>query len=233
LSGCLINKIDKDLLAKELISEVIPSLRLSDPGQKALNWMEIFRISHLPVVDDHEYIGLISDKSIYDLNLSDKQMDECREHLVQPHVGVNQHIYEIVSVISEWKISVVPVLDLYNQYKGVISVVDVAQHFADLVAVREPGGVIVLELNPIDYSLAQIARMVEENDAKILSFYVSRHENSTAIKVTLKVNVIDLSPIIQTFVRYDYTISAVFMDDSKLKNLYDDRFDQLMRFMNT
>ncbi len=220
------------MLAKELISEVIPSLRMADTGQKALNWMEIFRISHLPVVDEHAYVGLISDKSIYDLNLVEKQMDECREYMVRPHVGINQHIFEIVSVISEWKISVIPVLDLYHQYSGVISVVDVAQHFADLVAVREPGGVIVLELNPQDYSLAQIARIVEENDAKILSLYVSRNHDSTAIKVTLKVNVIDLSPIIQTFVRYDYTISAVFMDDSKLKDMYDDRFDQLMRYMN-
>jgi signal-transduction protein with cAMP-binding, CBS, and nucleotidyltransferase domain len=194
--------------------------------------MEIFRISHLPVVDDHEYIGLISDKSIYDLNLTDKYMEECREYMLQPQIRTNQHIYEVVSAISKWKISVVPVLDLYHQYRGVISVFDVAQHFADLVAVKEPGGVIVLELNPDDYSLAQIGRMVEENDAKILSLYVSRNENSNVMKVTLKVNVIDLSPIIQTFVRYDYTISAVFMDDSKLKNLYGDRFDQLMRFMN-
>jgi len=194
--------------------------------------MEIFRISHLPVVDDHEYIGLISDKSIYDLNLADKQMEECREYMLQPQIRTTQHIYEVVSAISEWKISVVPVLDPYHQYRGVISVFDVAQHFADLVAVKEPGGVIVLELNPADYSLAQIGRIVEENDAKILSLYVSRNENSNVIKVTLKVNVIDLSPIIQTFVRYDYTISTVFMDDSKLKDLYGDRFDQLMRFMN-
>ncbi len=220
------------MLAKDLISEVIPSLRLNDRGQKALNWMEIFRISHLPVVDDHEYIGLISDKSIYDLNLTDKTMDDCREYMLQPKVLTEQHIYEIVSLISEWKISVVPVLDFKRHYKGVITVFDVAQHFADLVAVKEPGGVIVLELNPMDYSLAQITRIVEDNDAKILSLYVSRYHDSTVIKVTLKVNVIDLSPIIQTLVRFDYTISAVFMDDSKLKDLYGDRFDQLMRYMN-
>lgn len=220
------------MLAKDLISEAIPSLTLNDTGQKALNWMEIFRISHLPVVDGHEYIGLISDKSIYDLNLADKLMGDCREHMLQPQVRINQHIYEIVSMISEWKITVVPVLDQDHHYKGVITVFDVAQHFADLVAVKEPGGVIVLELNPTDYSLAQIARIVEENNAKILSLYVSRYNNSTVLKVTLKVNVIDLSPIIQTFVRYDYTINAVFMDDSKLRDLYGDRFDQLMRYMN-
>jgi len=220
------------LLAKELISEVIPALRLTDNGQKALNWMEIFRISHLPVVDNHEYIGLISDKSIYDLNLNEKLMTDCREHMLQPHVHTNQHIYEIVSIISELKISVVPVLDLDHHYEGVITVVDLAQRFADLVAVKEPGGVIVLELNSLDYSLAQIAQIVEGNDAKILSLYLSREKDSSEITITLKVNVIDLSALIQTFVRYDYVIKAVFMDDSILKNTYDDRFDQLMKYMN-
>ena len=220
------------MLAKELISEVIPALRLTDNGQKALNWMEIFRISHLPVVDNHEYVGLISDKSIYDLNLNDKLMADCNEGLLQPHVHENQHIYEVVALISSLKISVVPVLDLKHVYLGVITVADLAQKFSDLVAVSEPGGVIVLELNPIDYSLAQIAQIVEGNDAKILSLYVSKPQDSKEIDVTLKVNIIDLTPIIQTFVRYDYVIKAVFMDDSILKHMYDDRFELLMKYLN-
>ncbi|MGD9928947.1 MAG: CBS domain-containing protein [Mangrovibacterium sp.] len=219
-------------MAKELISDVIPSLRLTDNGQKALNWMEIFRISHLPVVDNHQYLGLISDKSIYDLNLNDKLMDDCRDFLVQPYVGVNQHIYEVVSVVSRLQITVVPVLDPDHQYKGVITVFDLAQRFADLVAVNEPGGVIVLELNPIDYSLAEIARIVEGNDAKILSLYVSKSDDSKEITVTLKINQMDLSPVIQTFVRFDYVIKSVFMDDSVLKHLYDDRFELLMKYLN-
>ncbi|MCW0484359.1 CBS domain-containing protein [Gaoshiqia sediminis] len=219
-------------MAKELISDVIPSLRLTDNGQKALNWMEIFRISHLPVVDNHQYLGLISDKSIYDLNLNDKLMEDCRDFLVQPHVGVSQHIYEVVSVVSRLKITVVPVLDQEHQYRGVITVFDLAQRFADLVAVNEPGGVIVLELNPIDYSLAEIARIVEGNDAKILSLYVSKSDDSKEITVTLKINQMDLSPVIQTFVRFDYVIKSVFMDDSVLKHLYDDRFELLMKYLN-
>jgi len=115
---------------------------------------------------------------------------------------------------------------------GVITVFDLVQKFADLVAVTEPGGVIVLELNSIDYSLSQIAQIVEGNDAKILSFYISQESDSKLMTVTLKINVIDLSAIIQTFVRYDYDIKAVYMDDSIIQNLYDDRLDQLMKFMN-
>lgn len=220
------------MIAQNLLSEVVPSLRLTDSGQKALNWMEIFRISHLPVVDGKELIGLISDKIIYDLNIADKPVGDYVEHLLSPHVHTNQHIYEVFSAISVLKLSAVPVLDLHHEYCGVITVFDLAQKFADLVAVREPGGVIVLELNSIDYSLSQIAQIVEGNDARILSFYVSQEEDSKMMDVTLKINIVDLSSIIQTFVRYDYNIKAVYMDESIIQNLYGDRYDQLMKFMN-
>jgi hypothetical protein len=220
------------MIAQNLLSEVVPSLRLTDTGQKALNWMEIFRISHLPVVNGKELIGLISDKIIYDLNIAEKPVGDYVEHLLTPHVHTNQHIYEVFSAISVLKLSAVPVLDLHHEYCGVITVFELAQKFADLVAVREPGGVIVLELNSIDYSLSQIAQIVEGNDAKILSFYVNQEEDSKMMDVTLKINIVDLSSIIQTFVRYDYNIKAVYMDESIIQNLYDDRYDQLMKFMN-
>ncbi|WP_321286849.1 CBS domain-containing protein [uncultured Sunxiuqinia sp.] len=220
------------MIAKELISDVIPSLRLSDDGQKALNWMEIFRISHLPVVDGHEYLGLVSDKAVYDLDLIEVKMEDCRDHLLQPHVHINQHIYEVASIMSELKLTLVPVLDLKHTYQGVISVLDLSKKLASLMAVHEPGGIIVLELTPLDYSLSQIAQIVESNDAKILSIYTYKGEGPNDFLVTLKINQVDLSRIIHTFVRYDYSIRSVFMDDSILNNTYDDRFDQLMKYMN-
>ncbi|MBV5312457.1 MAG: CBS domain-containing protein [Prolixibacteraceae bacterium] len=220
------------MIAQNLLSEVVPPLRLTDSGQKALNWMEIFRISHLPVVDGKRLIGLISDKIIYDLNIIEQPVGDYTDHLLSPHVHTNQHIYEVFSVISVLKLSAVPVLDLHHEYCGVITVFDLAQKFADLVAVQEPGGVIVLELNAIDYSLSQIAQIVEGNDAKILSFYIAREPESNQMTVTLKINMVDLSAIIQTFVRYDYNIKAVYMEDSMIQNLYDDRYDQLMKYMN-
>ena len=220
------------MIAENLISEVVPSLRWIDTGQKALNWMDVFRISHLPVVEEHHYYGLVSDKMIYDLNLIDVELSEVRDKLLTPYVLTNQHIYQIVSVLSEFKLSVVPVLDLHKEYKGVVTALDLAKEFASLVAVNQPGGVIELELNPVDYSLVQITQIIEGNDAKILSLYIRERRNSKLMTVTLKINVIDLSRIIQTFVRYDYNIKAVYMDESMLGDLYDDRFDQFMKYMN-
>jgi signal-transduction protein with cAMP-binding, CBS, and nucleotidyltransferase domain len=221
------------MIAQNLLSEVVFPLRLTDSGQKALNWMEIFRISHLPVVEGKQLVGLISDKIIYDLNIIEKPVGDYSDYLLSPHVYINQHIYEVFSAISVLKLSAVPVLNLHQEYCGVITVFDLAQKFADLVAVCEPGGVIELELNAFDYSLSQIAQIVEGNDARILSFYITRIPESNQMTVTLKINVVDLSAIIQTFVRYDYNIKAAYMDESRMQNLYDDRYDQLMRYLNT
>lgn len=221
------------MIAQNLISEVIPSLSLTDSGQKALNWMELFRISHLAVVDGKRLVGLISDKFIYDFNIIDKPMGDYVGQILSPHVYSNQHVYEVFALISKLNLSALPVLNLYHEYLGMITVFDLAHKLANLVAVNEPGGVIVLELNTIDYSLTQIAQIVEGNDAKILSFYINEEKDSKVMNVTLKVNVVDLSSIIQTFVRYDYNIKAVYMDESVIQNLYDDRYDQLMKFMNT
>ena len=121
-----------------------------------------------------------------------------------------------------------------HSYMGAISQREADRKLADLVAVNEPGGIIVLELCKTDYSLSQIAQIVESNDAKILSFYISRpSESSKELDVTLKLNKMDLSGVIQTFTRYDYNIKATYMDDSRINNLYDDRFDQFMRYLNT
>ncbi len=220
------------MLARDLISAVIPALRPDDNGQQALNWMDTFRISHLPVVDGTRFLGLISDRSIDDLELDDRRMDECSDMLVQLKLNENQHIYEVVALVAEHQVSVVPVVTNNNEYLGVITLTDLAFRFAELVAVSEPGGVLVLKLNSIDYSMAEIARIVEGNDAKILSLYTSRSASSNEMAVTLKVNHMDLTGIIQTFERFNYTIENVFMDESILKNLYDDRYELLMKYLN-
>lgn len=220
------------MIAQNLLSEVVPPLRLTDSGQKALNWMEIFRISHLPVVDGKRLLGVISDKIIYDLNIIERPIGDYSDHLLSPFVRTDQHIFEVIQAVSSQKLSAIPVVDIYGQYTGVITVLDLAQKFASLVAVDEPGGVIVLELNSIDYSLSQIVQIVEGNDAKILSFYVSPEADSKRMHITLKINKVDLSAVIQTFVRYDYNINAVYMDNSSIKEVYEDRLDQLMKYMN-
>lgn len=194
--------------------------------------MEAFRISHLPIIKDGEYLGLISDKDIYDKGLEMCRLGEKLTSLFNPSVRVDQHLYEVARKIMELNLSSIPVLDLNGQYVGLITINDLSSKIVGLFMVREPGAVIVLEMSPTDYSLTQIAQIIESNDAKILSFYTSMPHESHLMHVSLKVNLSDVSSIIQTFVRYNYNIFAVYMDDSMLHDMYSERFDLFMKFLN-
>jgi acetoin utilization protein AcuB len=220
------------MLAKELISDVIPALHTSDNGQKALYWMDIFRISHLPIVNNEDFLGLISDKDIYDANMADEPIGNHNLSLFSPYVTEDQHIYEVIELASRLDLSVVPVLDHNNHYMGVITNNDLIHYFADYTALKEPGAIIVLEMSVQDYSLAQIAQIVESNDAKILSMYISSHSASTRIEVTLKINRSDLTSIAQTFMRYNYTIHSTFMNHDDMDSLYENRYDMFMKYLS-
>ncbi|MBN1950488.1 MAG: CBS domain-containing protein [Bacteroidales bacterium] len=220
------------MLAKDLISDVIPSLRTSDSGQKALYWMDIFRISHLPIVNNEDFLGLISDKDIYDHNLAEEPIGNHRLSLFSPFVTMDQHIYEVIELASELQLSVIPVLDDENKYQGVITLTDLLHFFADVSALKQPGGIIVLELNANDYSLSEIAQIVEGNNARVLSVYITSPANSTKLEVTLKINHKDLTSIVQTFIRYNYIIKASFMDENDLNSLYENRYDLFMKYLS-
>ncbi len=220
------------MLAKDLISDVVPALKTSDSGQKALYWMDIFRISHLPIVNNEEFLGLISDKDIYDLNMAEEPIGNHSLSLFSPYVTYDQHIYEVIELASELNLTIIPVLDEKNKYQGVITLIDLLHYFADFSALRQPGGIIVLDLNENDYSLSEIAQIVESNDAKILSVYVTSHPNSMKMEITLKINRKELTSIIQTFNRYNYTIKASFMDENDMNSLYENRFDSFMKYLS-
>ncbi len=220
------------MLAKELISDVVPVIKTSETGTKALNWMEIFRVSHLPVVNNEDFLGLISDTDIYDLNLPDEPIGAHPLSLMRPFVYDYQHIYEVVDLVSRLKLTIVPVLNEHKQYVGCITHHDLVAHFSEITAASEPGGIIILEMNIHDYSLSEIAQIVEGNDVKILSLYVSSHKDSTKIEVTLKLNTNNLSGLIQAFERYNYSIKASFLDDERLEFFYQDRFDSFMNYLD-
>lgn len=220
------------MVAKDLISEVVPSLRTSDTGQTALNWMEIFRISHLPIVNNLDFLGLISDSDIYDMNQPDEPIGNHSLTLLKPYVTTEQHLFEVIGLASRLKLTVIPVLDNNNHYKGVITTSDLVRYLAGISSMDQPGGIIVLQLIERDYSLSQIAQIVEGNNVKVLSMYVTSPPDSTRLEVTIKVNTNELGSVIRTFERYNYDVKTWITADDSMDRFYSERFDLLMKYMN-
>jgi len=221
------------MLAKELISDEIPALKTSDTGGEALDLMDIFKVSHLPIVNHKDFLGLISEKNIQDLEKFDEPIGSHSISLITPNIYEDQHVYDVIGLVSKLKLSIIPVLNRKNEYLGSITLTDLVHTISRVSSVTEPGGLILLEVNINDYSVSEIAKIVESNDARILSLYLTSPGNSTKLEITLKINRTDLSSIIRSFERYEYTIKASYQENNKMDSFYQNRFEAFIKYLNT
>ncbi|MDG5799712.1 CBS domain-containing protein [Marinilabiliaceae bacterium ANBcel2] len=220
------------MLAKDLISDIIPALKTSDTAEEALSFMEAFRISHLPIVNNKTFLGLISDSDIYDLNLSKEPLGNHRLSLMTPYVYNNQHIYDVIEIAARLKLTVIPVLCEKNEYMGLITQHELIQSFNNLIAAQTPGGIIIIEVGYRDYSLSEIARIVEDSDGKILSLYVSQNNNSGTLRITIKLNLKDIKTVKSSFERFGYKITATFGEQSTIDEKIKRNYESLIKYLN-
>lgn len=219
------------MIVKDIISGEIMPLKTSDSVIFALNVMEENRIHHLPVVNERELLGLVAE---FDLVNHPEQNDPVGNVMLSLHnafISENQHIFDAMKMITEMKLSLLPVVDQRNFYIGLITLPNLIHHLTLITSVFNPGGIIILEMAENNYSMAEVAKIVESNDARILGAFVSSHPDSTLIHLTLKLNRVDLTPIIQTFQRYNYTIKATFAEKDDLDDLKE-RYDALMNYLS-
>lgn len=219
------------MIAQNLIRNDIPPLKLTDTGGKAIMWMNTFHLQHLPVVDSTKYIGMIGENDILDSNnpgVNLKHYDfEGRNLFVKKGV----HIYEVLKAMNEHQLSAIAVVDEEQNYLGLIALDKLIEYFGQLSSAQEPGGIIILEMNAYDYSLSQIAQIIETNNARVLSMYVTTHSHTSMMEVTLKVNITDLKSVLTTFERYDYKVIGSFQESDYVEDIKE-RLDELMNYLN-
>lgn len=219
------------MLAIELIANAIPPVHTSDSIQKVFDRMAEFRVGHLPIVNEEQFLGLVSEDDLIEEPDYNSPIGSIALSLVNPYVLEEQHIYDVIRLFYERQLTVVPVLNIKKDYLGLISINSMNEYFAKLTSVSEPGGIIVLEVDNKNNSLAHMSQVVESDNAQILSSYTRTFPDSTRMEVTLKVNKQDISNILATFQRYNYDVKATFNFTDHNDNSMD-RFDSFMNYLN-
>jgi len=220
------------MIAEELINHMIPPLKVTDDAHKAIVWMEEFRCNQLPVVNKGELLGFISEEIILESNEDSKKLEEYELFGQRCVVGMESHFYDIIRVANENKMQMVAVVDDQKKYHGIITVQDIMASFAQTAAVQMPGGILVLSMDLIDYSLAEISRYVEENNAKVISSSLIEDPlDKGKIKVTLKINQTDLSRIVATLERFSYRVIGRYQE-SRAPEAERERLDLLLKYLD-
>ncbi len=215
------------MLAIELVTDTVVPVLLTDTVQTVIDRMIEFRVRHLPVINEQQFIGLISENDIIQHD-NQELVSSLTLALMTSYVTEDQHIYDVIRLFHDQKLTLVPVLSAAKNYLGVISLSSMNNYFAEITAVDAPGSILVLEIDNKNNSLAHMAQIVEAENAQVLSSYVRSFPHSTRMEVTLKINKQDIAAINAAFIRYNYDVKAMFNynDDN------DDTMDRYNSFMN-
>ena len=182
------------------------------------------------MVDDGHYLNLVAEDDIYDYNLENVQFKQANLKPFAPYVTENQSIYEILTLLSRVKITVLPVVSKKNTYSGSIIVGKLVFDVIKLFGLDKEGAVLIFRIKQRDYSIVQIGQIIEANNAKILSFFTIPVDKDF-LKLVIKLNTQDVVSLLQTFERYDYEVDSVLFDDEKYNEIFKERFDALMNFL--
>lgn len=218
------------ITARQLLKVDLPVLKAQDDPINALNLMDEYRVGHLPVTENNKYLGVISETVLLGVESILNNEHDPKMQLLKVSVLPDDHILDVLKIASQYHISVIPVADAENNYIGCITIEDLVEKLSEMQGAHQRGGIIVLEMWEKDYSLQQIARIIEENDAKILSTSVSPGEDGK-IEVNLKVNQPDVNAMVQSFGRFGYNVKATYQEPEYTEDLKK-RYEELMRFLN-
>lgn len=220
-----------DLIARNLISSLIPPIKTSDTGQRALQWMYDFHVRHLPVIADGRLMGIISEDEILDFNRPDAPVAQFTPNLSRVAVKEHDHIYDVIRLMINRQLTTIPVIDAGQRFVGLITLENIIQSFGEALSLHEPGAIVVLEIAKRNYMLSEIARIAESENIIILSSFISSHPTSNTLEITLKLNTQNIRRAIATYERFDYIIKAFFHESDYLDNLKE-RYDALMNYLN-
>ena len=218
------------MIASELISQELIALKTSDTGHAALAVMGDFYVKHLPIVNNRQYLGLISEEDILD-NPMEEPIGSYALNLPKTSVNHKSHLFEIMNVMAEFRLTVIPVTDDDGNFMGVITQEDLLQFYANSFSFSEPGHIIVLEVSRSDYSLAEISRLVESENGTVFSSFINTNQDTNQVYVTLKINRIDVEPVARTLERFGFKIKASYVEEEYINSLKE-RYDLLMNYLN-
>ena len=193
--------------------------------------MTDYHLSHLPVIADEKYLGLVNEDQLLNIEDDGSLLEKYQSEFSTLAVNANMHMVEAIRLTNEFNLSVTPVVDIDMVWVGAITAIDLLKFVGKMYGMEEPGGIIILELEKREFSFSQISKLVETNDAYITQLNTFFDNNLGLLYVTIKINKLEISDIVATFQRYDYHVKYYFGEEL-YENELKTNYDHLMNYLS-
>ncbi|MBA2249801.1 MAG: CBS domain-containing protein [Chitinophagaceae bacterium] len=219
------------MLAIELNSNIIPQLPLQETVGKALLLIREFKVSHLPVVSDEKFLGLISEEDLLHAGNKKLLIENLQENFLNVSVNENDHFLQAVNICNQYQTNVVPVVNSEKEFSGTISGQTLLRVLGTFSGAPEIGGLIVLEMEKSQFSISEITRIMESNEVTILHFNTTENAVTGLLSVTIHLNKKELSVVVAAFERYEYRV-VYYFGEEKFDNEINENYHHLMNYLD-
>jgi predicted transcriptional regulator len=219
------------MLTADLINHNIPRLQLQDSVGKARQLINDFKLTHLPVISENTYLGLVSEEDLLDVEDERVPIELVQDCFIAASVPDQVHFLNAVNCSNQFDTNIVPVVKNQTIYLGVITTSDLLKTLGNFAGADEIGGIIILEMEHHQFALSEISRIVESNDSTILHLNSTTNAKNGLLTVTLHLNRRELAAIIATFERYEYRVLYTYGTE-KFENEVDTNYRHLMNYLH-
>jgi Mg/Co/Ni transporter MgtE len=217
------------MLNQQLISSQIEPLQFNQSVQDALHLMNSLEMPQAPVVNEGIYLGLIQEEDLLDAPPEDLLSAYQFDFLPVSVLGTD-HFLSAARLAALRQLKIIPVVSNEKEFIGAITSDDLLRQFFLILGVQERGGLLVLSMDFSDYSLGQLSKLVETNDAFITQLNTYTEEVTGKLIVTLRINKEEISDIVATLQRYDYQV-IFHAGEEQYENELRRNYNHLMNFL--
>ena len=213
----------------DYILEEIKPLRLKDTVKRAQKLFKSYPITHFPVIENNKLLGSFAEDDIQTLENKEVELVSNAHLLNSFFANEKATVLELLKIFADNDTNIIPVLNKYKDYIGYFDLRDVLDVFSTSPFMVEQGETLIIEKLRNDYSMSEVAQIIESNGGKLLGLYISE-KSAEHTQVTLKIISDEVNEIVQTFRRYDYKIISMHENDIYLEDLKN-RSEYLQKYL--
>jgi acetoin utilization protein AcuB len=215
---------------QELNYASLPWIQQSDSVASAMQRMEDEQLKQLPVVEGEHYVGLLNMDLLLSAEDDSLSIQQIIHLLPKPLIHPEEHFLAAVQIVAEQSLQLIPVVSAEGELQGVVEETELMSAVAAFLGLHENGALLVVEKEIHQYSASEVVKLVETNDVQVMQLNTRLNAQAGTMLITLRLNRTEISDIISTFQRYEYTI-RFFIGEEQYANELRANYNNLIHYL--
>jgi CBS domain-containing protein len=189
----------------------------NDKIADAIQACKHYGFSHIPIVEKGIFRGMMRCDDLMEYENEEEKLESLRDYIEKIYLSDKMSWTDTLALMIRNEANVLGVLDLSGKFIGIKLLDDLINYLAEKDFVNKNGYILVIRKNTTDFSISEVAQIIESDGGVILGILVNESNGETELEV--KIQSEDINEIIQSFRRFDYTILSEMEEDLHLQEL--------------